>query len=402
MIFATPKQPPRKPIHPFPARMAPEISNAAISSLSEVSTVMDPMAGSGSTLRIASEAGHHAIGIDSDPLAIILSRAWNSPSGDVPLAELANEMIGDADKLIPDKINLPWIDNDTETSDFVNFWFAEKQQADLRRIAYLFATNDKWDSDHLRVALSRIIITKSGGASLARDVSHSRPHRVKLDNDYDVFTGFIRSADFIDTHLRANQLKGQVDVFEGDARNLSKIETRSIDLIVTSPPYLNAIDYMRGHKLSLIWLGYSISSLRRIRGDSIGSERMASIKKGWDATLMGVIDKDNLKLLKRRQQYILLRYVSDITKMLSEAIRVLKPNGELIIVVGPSTLNGVVIVLPDIVRFILDQQGFIKIDSMKRDIPERSRYLPPPSAVEGTDLSKRIRSEVIFHASKCY
>jgi tRNA G10 N-methylase Trm11 len=36
----------------------------------------------------------------------------------------------------------------------------------------------------------------------------------------------------------------------------------TIDLIVTSPPYAsNAIDYMRAHKFSLVWFGYSIDEL---------------------------------------------------------------------------------------------------------------------------------------------
>ena len=42
----------------------------------------------------------------------------------------------------------------------------------------------------LKLAISRTIITKKVGASLAWDVSHSRPHKVKTDNDYDVLAGF--------------------------------------------------------------------------------------------------------------------------------------------------------------------------------------------------------------------
>src|SRR3712207_7608036 len=42
---------------------------------------------------------------------------------------------------------------------------------------------------------------------------------------------------------------------------------------ITSPPYLNAIDYLRGHRLSLVWLGYRIGDLRLTRAVSIGAER---------------------------------------------------------------------------------------------------------------------------------
>jgi hypothetical protein len=35
-----------------------------------------------------------------------------------------------------------------------------------------------------------------------------------------------------------------------------------VDLIFTSPPHLNAIDYLRCSKFSLVWMGHSIAALR--------------------------------------------------------------------------------------------------------------------------------------------
>jgi adenine-specific DNA methylase len=40
----------------------------------------------------------------------------------------------------------------------------------------------------------------------------------------------------------------------GDARKL-EVEPNSIDLIVTSPPYVNALDYYRVHMYNMLWLG---------------------------------------------------------------------------------------------------------------------------------------------------
>ena len=48
----------------------------------------------------------------------------------------------------------------------------------------------------------------------------------------------------------------------------------TIDLIVTSPPYANALDNMRAHKFSLVWLGKSIGNLSEMRAEYIGSERV--------------------------------------------------------------------------------------------------------------------------------
>ena len=47
-----------------------------------------------------------------------------------------------------------------------------------------------------------------------------------------------------------------------------------IDLIVTSPPYANAIDYMRAHKFPLVWLGESVVNLTELRARYIGSEKI--------------------------------------------------------------------------------------------------------------------------------
>jgi DNA modification methylase len=51
-----------------------------------------------------------------------------------------------------------------------------------------------------------------------------------------------------------------------------QLKEKSIDLIITSPPYLNAIDYLRCSKFSLVWMGYSISALRDLRSVCVGTE----------------------------------------------------------------------------------------------------------------------------------
>ena len=118
--------------------------------------------------------------------------------------------------------------------------------------------------DILRVALSRIIITKNQGASLARDTSHSRPHLVALESDYGVWAGFERSVHQIQNILEQSPPAGSVEIVRGDSRALD-LANSSVDLVLTSPPYLNAIDYMRGHRMSLVWLGHSLRTLRMIR-----------------------------------------------------------------------------------------------------------------------------------------
>src|ERR1700676_2412664 len=66
----------RYPIHPFPARMAPGIALDALGESDAPLRVLDPMAGSGTVLAVARANGHHAVGVDLDPLAVLLAGVW--------------------------------------------------------------------------------------------------------------------------------------------------------------------------------------------------------------------------------------------------------------------------------------------------------------------------------------
>jgi SAM-dependent methyltransferase len=171
-------------IHPFPARMAPEIALSAIPVKGSTElTVLDPMCGSGTVLSVALSRGHRAIGIDIDPLAVMMSRVAVNSIDTKELLEAAAQVMslsGNAPG-IP-----PWGD-DRETDAFVNYWFGAKQRRDLITLAWSVQAQA---SDEIRlalqVAISRIIVTKSPMASLARDTSHSRPHRILSSSEYDV------------------------------------------------------------------------------------------------------------------------------------------------------------------------------------------------------------------------
>lgn len=388
-----------KPVHPFPARMAPELAIRALRRLPMGSRVLDPMAGSGTVLRHAAALGHTAIGRDLDPLAVLMTRVWNTPFDADKLQRRLRIVRKRADKL-PTVVDLPWIDQDEETRAFVNYWFAEQQQEPLRRIAFVLGdlalstrTRDA-ELDILRVALSRIIITKDQGASLARDTSHSRPHRVALKSDYDVWAGFERSVRRVQDILEQFPPRGGVEIATGDARNLD-LRNSSVDLVLTSPPYLNAIDYMRGHRMSLVWLGYSLGSLRKIRSTSIGAERgpnvcsVASLFDEIRGDMCGDAD------LAKRHTAMVLRYAEDVYRMMSEVSRVLKDSGRAVLVVGNSCLKGNFIKNSAGVARAGRMVGLKMVREIERDLPDQRRYLPMPSQSH-VPLGRRMRTESIL------
>jgi hypothetical protein len=387
-------------IHPFPARMAPDLALVPLENLPVGSTVLDPMMGSGTVVRHALDAGHDAVGYDLDPLAVLMSRAWTTAVSDDDIGTVLAQVLALVAR--DDVPVLEW-QGDAETASFVNFWFYEAQRADLARIAHALDTLGRIvlplghaaALDVLRVAFSRIIITKEQGASLARDTSHSRPHRVATASEYKVIPNFERSLAQLRKRLLAAPPTGRARVGQGDARALS-IPDASVDAVITSPPYLNAIDYMRGHRMSLVWLGHSLPALRNIRSSSIGAERSADAHdRVVDVARVACAMRGD-EPLAGRLEGVIERYALDLIGMTSEVHRVLRPGCKATFVVGNSCIKGAFINNATGVATAAERAGMVVVERRERSLPEASRYLP----IAGESLSKRMRTETVLVCHK--
>ena len=382
-------------LHPFPARMAPEIAFQALSSMPEGSLVIDPMCGSGTVLHQATLHGHRAIGFDTDPLAVLISRVSGQPIQPYRLLKEGTKIADQAELLQEQRLNLPWIDQDAETRSFISFWFAEEQRKALRALAYLVGLRRGRLKNALQLAISKIIITKEPRASLARDTSHSRPHRVTMTSDYDVIRGFRRAvaevADLMEQGLKTYAFS----VNRIDAKRLSGRLRGEADIVVTSPPYGNAIDYLRGHRLSLVWFGYTIPQLRAIRSKGIGGESGLGVRRTIAledlASQLGRIDLLGSSTLLR-----LYRFARDMRTVLKQIQRVLKPKGHAVLVIGNSMVKGVFIDNARLILAAATQVGLREIARSSREIPPNHRYLPPPKPDGDQPLAKRIREEVVL------
>lgn len=388
-----------RPVHPFPARMAPEIALAELQGLPEAALVLDPMAGSGTVLRHAVDLGHRALGFDLDPLAVLMARVWTTPVDDLAVEKALRLVLEAASEEPRRERALPWMDTDTETSAFVDYWFGPVQRGDLRRLAAAIMELEGADPavwDLLGLALSRIIVTKDKGASLARDVSHSRPHKVADASAFEVLPAFERSVRTLRSLLGAAPPPGNAKVCLGDARSVGAISDGSIDMVLTSPPYLNAIDYMRGHRMSLVWLGHRLADLRRIRSDSIGAERAldpSDLVGDFVADVHVSMVGDGC--LTPRHQGMVRRYARDAVSLAGEVARVLRPGGLATLVVGNSCLKGTFIRNSDGVQRAAELAGLTLVKAHERDLPPQSRYLPMPKDDE-RPLGRRIRTESVL------
>lgn len=362
------------------------------------------MAGSGTVLRNAVLLGHDTIGYDIDPLAVIISTActhnvkWNR------LDSLFNSLLSVAGNLKDGQIHLPWIDNDEATAKYVKYWFGLRQRKVLRKLAFALrqlapkcgATRNELAV--LKLVFSKLIITKVKGASLAWDVSHSRPHKVRSTNTFDVWTEIRRAYNDLKACLKEIKSSGKAKVYLGDARSMNHLKEQTVDMVVTSPPYLNAIDYLRGHRLSLVWFGYSVRDLRDIRGGSVGAERSLTSQMASDYGEYVLGAMPTLYGLPNSEFQMVLRYIDDAFAVIQEVTRILKRTGKAVFVIGDSCLKGVFIENSSIFRHAAEYFGLRVGKLRRRTLPITSRYLPLPCN-KSNPLGKRMRDEVIMEFS---
>lgn len=391
----------RGSIHPFPARMAPGIAMEALEKSTSPLRVLDPMAGSGTVLAIARKMGHYAYGLDLDPLAVLLSKTWTTKMDSVSAINCAVRVLARAEN-ISSRLRLRDAypeESDEETRKFLRYWFDGDARRQLCSLSISISqVQDQTIKNALWCAFSRLIITKQSGVSLAMDLSHSRPHKVFNFAPVRPFDKFLDAARVVTSNcIQGTGKDGPASVVKlGDARKMP-FDSESFDFALTSPPYLNAIDYIRCSKYSLVWMGYSVADLRVLRGESVGAEKM--LEESADDKSVRQILKD-LRLtpkLSSRNEGMLARYIFDMIAATKEVSRVLKGNGRAIYVVGDSSLRGTFIRNSQVVVRAAELNGLKLKKQNWRLLPQNRRYLPPPLLhCAGEALNARMSKEIIL------
>jgi DNA modification methylase len=202
------------------------------------------------------------------------------------------------------------------------------------------------------------------------------------------------------SHFSSVQKLPPASIRRGDARNIP-IKDGIADLVITSPPYINAIDYLRGHKLSLVWMGHQIDELRELRSSNIGSERFhhSAETLSYRGTAERMVR--NFTKLPSSSQSMLIQYFSDMDHVFAEISRILKRSGKALIVVGNSTIRGIFVNNSKVLTRLAKINGLRLTSMRRRELQENRRYLPPPGNVtSGLTLGSRMNEEVILAFQK--
>lgn len=410
--------------HSFPAKFPPQLPCKFILELTDIGDiVLDSMMGSGTTVLEAFLHGRQAIGFDIDPLAMLISRVKVESFSTSELNVAGKRILKEAQKIVRLYPELLAADKrkrfNEKTIEFLNYWFIEEVQMELLA---LLAEIEKIDNekikDFFKLIFSSIIITKTGGVSLALDLAHTRPHKAKT-----VFskTGKVLFGDENEKkrHL-VKSLRSPLDEFEkklkqnlrgvietapsnlepiinfGNAQSLA-LPPNSVDLIVTSPPYVsNAIDYMRAHKFSLVWFGYPIEDLMKKRKTYIGGEGFVDLPQielpqSVETLVTEIRQKSKAKSVSLRRYYV------EMTLVLQEMFRVLKSEKSAIVVVGNSILAGHDVQIEDSLVEIGKKIGFDVPIVGIRQLDRNRRMMPAGSSVDmSSQIQQRMHEEFVI------
>ncbi|MCI9366970.1 MAG: hypothetical protein HFF19_01615 [Oscillospiraceae bacterium] len=314
-------------IHPYPAKYIPQIPGSLLDylDLPSRSTVLDPFCGSGTTLLEAAIRGHNAVGVDSNPIAALISRAKCTPLSPEQRALVATVL--DRLSLYAPERELP-----TVIPDFLNrsHWFQANMQRELGYIKGLIQTvSDPQAADFLNTAFSAIIVKASNQESDTR----WRAKDKHLPDGFAIAEFGKRARDML---ARLRQLEpyqlGSVTVKTQDSRCLDFMEDDSVQCAITSPPYMNSYDYYLYHKLRMYWLGYNHYEVQETE---IGS-RNKHCDHGGGTQL----------------------YVDSISQVAQQVHQKLAPAGRLCVVIGDSIYRGELIHMDRVYRAIAQRTGF--------------------------------------------
>ena len=389
----------------FPAKFHPPVVHALLRSYTTPGqTVLDPFCGSGTLLVAAAADGRRAIGSDVDPVSVFVAKAKThrlqpgrlraSWAALRPLLESAARSSSEyeerrfidispteyEDTLATESLWAPQIPNLTH-------WFRRYVILDLARILQSIDVADIPETHRMFFRLIH--------ASIIRNASNADPvpvsglevtsHMKKLDasgrtvNPFQLFDkAAARGLTAVEAYWEASSPASRVTVFRADAKTVNRRLSRRVDAVITSPPYHNAVDYYRRHKLEMFWLGFTRTQEERlellpryigrprIRKDDEALQRLEELgplSSLWYRK-MGDASKERALAFGH---YVLS--MKDVFREMGESV---VDGGTVIFVLGNSTWNGAQIPTSELFEEIAGESFCL---SEKLWYPVKNRYM---------------------------
>lgn len=262
-------------IHPYAAKFIPQLPRRILQEhTNERHRILDPFCGSGTTLLEAALLGRKSIGVDSHPVAALISKA--------KCTALTAQELQRARCFLERVEHLARVPNAPKairSNEQLRHWFAAVA---IDELEYLRRCIALIRSAPLRVFLqcvySSIIVKVSYQESETRYAAIE-----KVVNRGDVIERFAQKLEkalpSIESLSKLAIVRRNIpQVINSDIRLAGRADIPSeyVDLVITSPPYPNSYDYYLYHKWRLFWLGLDF---RRVKEAEIGSRHEHSSQK---------------------------------------------------------------------------------------------------------------------------
>lgn len=358
----------------YPAKFHPPIARKLIELFSqEADTVLDPFCGSGTLLVEALAMGRSAVGTDVDPLAIFVSHAKTSIVDEAAITaagirctdwlqaarsedlERRGAFTADIDQAAFDAAKIEYT---AWLPDLPNMahWFRRRAAVQLAAIRRYI--QDEYEGEgqlFLKLCFASIIRNSSNAdpvpVSGLEVTSHMLAKEAKgrfVDPWHLMSRAIAKSLPAMKAFIAARRCGVTSALHLADARELDAATTGSVSAVVTSPPYLTAVDYYRRHTLEMYWLGLTNQRAERlalmsryIGRDRVGENHFPSGSATATATAVANRWMKRFPDIQPVRERSFRHYCDGMSRALAKMSDIVTPGGPIVIVVGDVRFCGV-------------------------------------------------------------
>ena len=319
--------------HSYPARLHPLTARRLIEEFSAPgATVLDPFCGSGTVVVEARALGRSARGSDLNPLAVELSWLKSRAPGEKQRSELLSAAARIAEVAEERRLAKadPYVRYDSDDRDRYPIHILLELDSLAHGIS-LVRTSEVERS--LRLVVSSILtkVAHSEGDTTRRRSPRRLPAGFAIELFLNKTEELVRRLAAYHSRLAKRAPRAYVDCC--DARQMAKVESDSVDLIITSPPYPGVYDYLDHHLHRISWLGLRAGGLQ---AGEIGARR----------------EYRRLSLHEAAR-----KWQDELGATLWESRRALTPEGRGIVVIADSVVDRRPLRADEQVRSIADRAG---------------------------------------------